>query len=148
MNRKKQRGEVLRKNLLVRAEHAMSEVAAKKLLIQCFMVWREPVWRGRKLIQKSLNVLSFRAAVAHARRHLLTVVYGAWADSLSMEATALKKLLATSRTHSPLPDVAEAVFIDPESWPVHPPRTLFADSQFHEKEPPFFKPPPGLSLWQ
>jgi hypothetical protein len=148
MNRKKQRGEVLRTNLLVRAEHAISEVAAQKLLIRCLTVWREPVWRGRKLIQKSLNVLSFRAAVAHARRRLLAVVYGAWADALSMEATVLKQLLATSRTHSSLPGVAGATVIDPESWPVNPARTLFADSQFHDKELPFFKPPPGLSLWQ
>ena len=148
MNRKKQRGEVLRTNLLVRAEHAISEVAAKKLLIRCLTVWREPVWRGRKLIQKSLNVLSFRAAVAHARKHLLAVVYGAWADALSMEATALKQLLATSRNHLPLPGVTGASFVYPESWPVNPARRLIADSQLHDKESPVIKPPPGLSLWQ
>jgi hypothetical protein len=148
MNRKKQRGEVLRTNLLVRAEHAISEVAAKKLLVRCLTVWREPVWRGRNLIQKSLNVLSFRAAVARARRHLLAVVYGAWADALSMEATAFKELLATSRTHAPLPGVAGAAVVYPERWPVNPAHTLVADSQFHDKELPFIKPPPGLSLWK
>lgn len=148
MNRKKQRGEVLRTNLLVRAEHAISEVAAKKLLIRCLTVWREPVWRGRQLIQKSLNVISFRAAVAHARRHLFAVVYGAWADALSMEATALKQLLATSLNHSPFPDVAGAAVVYPESWLVNPACALFADSQLHDKEPPFVNPPPGLSLWQ
>jgi len=132
MNRKKQRGEILRTNLLFRAEHAVAKMAATKLLIRCVTIWREPTWRARKLIQKGLNVMSFRTAVAHARRRLLSLVYGAWADVPCMEAAALKHSLDALRAS------------------MQPPHTssMPTDVCVAKTNPASLTAPPGLSLWQ
>jgi hypothetical protein len=120
MNRKKQRSEGLRTNLLHRAEVAVTKTHHTSLLARCLVAWREPTWRSRRSMQRSLNVLTYRIAMAQARRGILAAAFGVWAEALRVEVLELQRILATPP-------------LDPSARP---------------PETPAFTPPPGLTLWR
>ena len=151
MHRKKQRGEVLRTNLLARAEKATVASAVARLLARCIAAWREPTWRGKKLLQKRMNIMAYRFATARAKNKLLAVVLGAWADSPGMEANSLKTLLEAS--HSGTRPIVEAQPLgdgrNGKEEPARPSDQSPTARQGCLSLPPLiFRAPPGLSCWQ
>lgn len=49
----------------------LDTVKSRVLLATIMAAWREPAWRSRKAIRKSLNSLSYRVALSARRRRLL-----------------------------------------------------------------------------
>ena len=113
MNRKKQRAESLRTNLLHRAEVLVAKTYSTSLVARCLAAWREPTWRSRRSLQRSLNVLTYRLAMGLARRSLLIATFGFWAEALRVEVLALQHLLATQNTEHRARPTATPVFAPP-----------------------------------
>jgi len=93
MNRRKQRAAGLRTASLHRAEAASTNTYDRGLVARCLAAWREPTWRSRRELRRSLNILMYKVATAQARSGLLTAVFGGWADALRADLFALKREL-------------------------------------------------------
>jgi len=79
--KRQQRGEVLRRNLLGRAEGLATSLLQFRLKSSLVAAWRETTWRGRRFLQRRLNMLGFRVATDRARRVLLAKCVAAWCAS-------------------------------------------------------------------
>lgn len=75
-----ERSSRLRQATLCRAEMTLTRLRNWTTLSRFFCLWREPTWRSRRTLQKALNVVRYRQAVASARRVLLCAGFDAWAS--------------------------------------------------------------------
>jgi len=68
----------LRTATLLRAEQALARLRRRRLLQVVLAAWREPVWRGRRQLQRQLNVLRYRVATRRAAAGRLAAAFAAW----------------------------------------------------------------------
>lgn len=69
----------LRLATLSRADATLTRVRQWQLLWHVLRIWYEPMQRSRQALQRRLNILCYRLAMAVQTRRRLRVAFAAWA---------------------------------------------------------------------